>query len=368
MEDKLYWLWFTLKNITPKRQIDIYRIFGSVKAIYDTDDYDSVLNLPEPIKKELEDKSLDRAEQVIKRIEELDGYIMTIEDNDYPDTLSEIPVPPLVLYCRGQRINWQEAFRITVVGTRSYSSYGRRATEKIVRELTDYNTIIVTGMARGIDAIANCAALHEGCPTAAVLGCGVDVIYPPEYKSLYNAIIKNGVVISEFPPGTKPLGKNFPRRNRILAAMGNGVLVGQAPMRSGALITAAYAIDNGEPTYVIPADIFDKNFAGSNALITQGAKLVTCAEDITEDFAYIAVKTKPEKKREKRKEEKKEVSLEGLSETEIKLVSLLSKKNSHIDELIRETGLASAEVNATLVMLEISGTVKKLSGNIYCIA
>ena len=368
MEDKLYWLWFTLKRIPPKKQIELYRIFGSVKEIYDTNDYDSILTLPLSVKKELEDKSLDKAAQIAKIMEELDGYILTIEDEDYPDTLSEIPVPPLVLYCRGQRINWQEEFRITVVGTRSYSSYGRRATEKIVRELTDYNPIIISGMARGIDAIANCAALHEGCRTAAVLGCGIDVIYPPEYKSLYNAIIKNGVIITEFPPGTKPLRENFPRRNRILAAMGNGVLVGQAPLRSGALITAAYAIDNGEPTYVIPSDIFDRNFAGSNALITQGAKLVSCAEDITEDFAYIAFKSKPDKKREERQEKKKEVSLEGLSETEIKLVSLLNKKNAHVDELIRGTGLSSAEVNATLVMLEISGTVKKLRGNIYCIA
>ncbi|MBQ3426990.1 MAG: DNA-processing protein DprA [Clostridia bacterium] len=362
MEHKLYWIWLALKESIPLRvRLELYNAFGDIKTLYETTWYDVSMKLPPEIEDELMDKSLDEAEKIYNKIKDMGGYILVLDDEKYPGYLAAIPQPPLVLYCRGKHIDWKSAFCLTVVGTRDYCDYGRKATEEIVKGLTRYGAVIVSGMARGIDAIAGCAALHEGGDTVAVLGSGLDVVYPPEYGKLYNYITKHGVVMTEFPPGTSPLKQNFPRRNRIMSGLSLGILVGQAPEKSGALISAKYATEDGRNVYVVPSDIYDKRFAGSNALIKDGAKLVRCAEDIIEDYSYLDLQ-----KREARKRPKKApVDVSGLSGDEKKIVELLSGGRLHIDELVRGAGVSSGEMNTSLMMLEINGIVKKFSGNMY---
>lgn len=360
MDNKLYWIWLALKESIPLNvRLALYAVFGDIKTFYETTWYDVSLKLPPEVENELMDKSLDEAERVYKKTEELGGYILTPDDEEYPKYLASISVPPIVLYCRGKHIDWNTVFCITVVGTREYCDYGRQATEEIVKGLVRYGTVIVSGMARGIDAIAGCAALHEGGDTVAVLGSGLDVIYPPEYHKLYNYITKHGVVMTEFPPGTRPLKQNFPRRNRIMSGLSLGLLVGQAPEKSGALISASYATADGRSVYVVPSDIYDERFKGSNDLIKDGAKLVRCAEDIIEDFAYMDFKKRPPRKMPAK------TDISGLGEDEIKIVNLLGGGRLHIDELVRGSGMSSGEMNTTLMMLEINGVVKKFSGNVY---
>ena len=264
------------------------------------------------------------------------------------------------MYCKGQHIQWKEIYPLTVVGTRRCSPYGKRATEDIVKELVRYGIVIVSGMARGIDSVSAKAAIRSGGTTIAVLGSGLDVIYPSENRELYHEICKKGVVITEFPPGTPPLKENFPRRNRIMAGLSLGLMIGQAPERGGSLITAAHAIAEGRNVYVIPSDIYDKGFAGSNMLIKQGAKLITCAMDITEDYPY----------NELTRLDKNEISpqLAGLDPNEAKIMGLLLGSSLHIDEITRRTGLSSSEVNVALTMLEINGMVRKSDNNVYDIA
>ncbi len=358
MADRVYWVWLALKDeIALHDRVGLVNYLGGAEAVYDLEDYTGVINVSPELEKLLSDKSLEKAEEVCRTIDEIGGYIITPDDEEYPRNLKNIAVAPLALYCKGQHINWNESFALTVVGTRYCSDYGRKATDDIVASLAQYGIIIVSGMARGIDSVAARAALRVGGITAAVLGSGLDVIYPPEHSLLYEEISESGVVITEFPPGTPPLKQNFPQRNRIMAGLSLGLVVGQAPQKGGSLITANHAIEENRNVYVIPSDIYDEGFTGSNRLIKQGAKLITCAEDIIDDFPYLDLK--------KKEEDKIPVNLEGLNETEIEIVKALAERNAHIDELSRIVGISSGDLASILLMLEISGVVKKQGDNVY---
>ncbi len=360
MEDKLYWLWFTLKQaITPKEQKELLKEYKTAKEIYFADDYGK--SVKGELLSCLSDKSLFEAEKVYNRIENIGGYIVTIEDEEYPPMLKNLHHPPYVLYMRGERLKWNELLTVTVVGTRSCSKYGKIATEAVVSSLAECGVVIVSGMARGIDAIAGTTALKCGGKTVAVLGSGLDVIYPSEHKALYEEICENGVVMTEYPPGTRPFRENFPRRNRIMAGLSYGVIVGQAPKKSGSLITASYALENDRDVFVIPAGIFEYGFEGSNNLIRQGAKIVTCAEDVIREYPYIDLDAiKPVKK-----QPLKSIDMDMLSNDEREIVLLIDGNKMHIDDIVRIIGKTSSEINSLLVMLEINGIVKKETGNIY---
>ena len=346
-------------EVSVKDQLRLIEYFGDPETVYGAKDVQEAgisKNAAELFKK----RDLSEAKRITDRIRQIGGYILTLNDPEYPDYLRDIAVPPPVLYCRGQHLEWKSLYRLTVVGTRTLSPYGRRATEDIVKGLSRLGVVIVSGMARGIDSVAARAALGVGGMSIAVLGSGLDVIYPPEHRGLYEKICEKGVVMTEFPPGT-PHKENFPRRNRIMAGLSLGLLVGQAPERSGTLITAAHAIAEGRNVYVIPSDIYDGGFAGSNKLIKQGAKLIMNADDIMEDYPYSELKERAVDLPERT------VELEGLTPDEAKLVKLLMDKDMHIDEMIRRTGLTSADANAALMMLEINGVIKKKEHNVYSI-
>lgn len=360
MDKRMYWIWLSLKpSVSPLQASVLIKHFGSAEAVYRAKSYDGIMASGTKGIGELTDKSMDEAEKVLLRMKEIGGRIITIDDEEYPELLKEIYLPPTVLYVMGAGLNSGDELRIAVVGTRKYSAYGRRAAEKLSRSLAEKGAVIVSGMALGIDTFASAAAINAGRKTIAVLGSGIDVIYPYQNKDLYKAILRNGTVVSEYPPGTKPLGYNFPRRNRIIAGLAQGTLIIQAPVKSGALITAHYALENNRDVFAVPGEIYDINQAGTNNLIKEGAKPVTCVEDILEEYGFEASGKKEVTDR------LAGIDMSGLGKTEAEVLKLLSVSPLHPDEITRKLGVSGAEAATALMMLEISGLVVKDSGNIY---
>lgn len=378
MENTIYWLWLTNKTSLSEKEIEgLVKYYKSAKNVYDT--FDFKINLSEAAKASLMNKKLDKAKLIYDEVRNMGGYILTIENNEYPPLLRNIPNPPYVLYCKGQHMDWKNMLTIAVVGTRRYSSYGKDATNHICSGLAEAGVIIVSGMARGIDSIAAWSALNNGGSTIAILGSGIDVVYPHENVGLYNTVAQNGVVITEYPPHTKPLPQNFPRRNRIIAGLSYGVLAVQAPAKSGALITAGQAIDFGRDVYAIPASIFERASEGTNRLIQQGAKAVMNANDIIEEYPYFELSTlnrafakddehTPNNHVTMNTSEQRKINEEKISHlsgTEIAIIKLLAEGNKHLDEICRKTEKSINETNACMVMLEVMGYVIKLENNTF---
>lgn len=212
--------------------------------------------------------------------------VIRFEDENYPCLLKEIYDPPQQLYYLGE-LKAREKFPLAVVGTRKISFYGKKATERLVNGLCQAGLTIVSGLALGVDGLAHQIALENGTRTIAVLGSGLDTVYPPDHKKLAKRIIDTGgALVSEYPPKTKPSKLTFPARNRIVAGMSLGVLVIEAPIKSGAMITARLALDQGREVFAVPGDIYSENSQGCNLLIKKGAKPVTKIEDILESFNY----------------------------------------------------------------------------------
>ncbi|MBI3753224.1 MAG: DNA-protecting protein DprA [Deltaproteobacteria bacterium] len=217
-------------------------------------------------------------------IKKHDVRFLTVKDADYPDALRSMPDPPPYLYVKGH-INKQDDYAVAVVGTRNPTQYGISAAEDISRALAGAGITIVSGMARGIDSVAHMGAIAGNGRTIAVLGSGIDIIYPPENKKLYEDIAANGAVVSEFPFGTKPVATNFPQRNRIISGLVKGVLVIEASEKSGSLITAQLALDYGRDVFALPGNTTSLKSKGTNKLIKNGAKLVEDAGDILEEMS-----------------------------------------------------------------------------------
>jgi len=285
--------------------------------------------------------------------------VITVVDENYPKLLAEIYNPPALLYYRGA-LDLRDDFSLAVVGTRKYTSYGQQAVENITKDLVRNNITIISGLALGIDALAHLAALEAGGKTVAVLGSGLDrqSLYPSQNRYLADKIADaGGAVISEFPLGTAPLKYNFPQRNRIISGLSLGTLVVEAAEKSGALITAAYALEQNREVFAVPGNIFSCVSAGPNKLIKDGAKSVTSAFDIIENLNLTQATAYLDNKK-----------ILPESEEEEKIISKLSFEPIHIDELVRQTGLDAATANSTLVMMEMKGMVKNLGGMNYILA
>lgn len=359
MKNDLYWIWLTsLEDVSTAELNALVEVYGSAADIYERESYDEIQGLSEKALDDLLYKCVDDAEVIIEKIDNMGGRVMTWEDDDYPRLLRELYDPPYVLYVKGESPDWDKILTIGVVGTRICTDYGLRATEKITRDLAKAGVVIVSGMARGIDSAANKMAVECGTPTIAVLGSGLDVIYPAENKWLYDAICKNGMVMTEYPPGTRPLKQNFPKRNRIMAGLSYGVLVAQAPEKSGALITAQYAVNNNRDVFVIPADMFNVAHLGSNKLIQSGAKLILSADDIIDEYPYFDFKS----------DEDDTDIYSGLSEPERKIVDLLGKGALYMDDIVRALNLSQSEITTAMLMLEMNGVIKRYGAGQYRLA
>ncbi len=285
-----YWVWLSLCVPPGSKAGDLLLLSFSadVKAIYDADEeaYEKVENLEKNVIEALLNKDLKEAEEIIEYCTVNNIGLLPYDSPYYPSRLRRIERAPILLYYRGKLIDFDDNVGIAVVGTRTYSEYGRRESYRICRDLARGGAIIVSGMARGIDSFCHRAALDAKAHTVAVLGCGINKVYPPEHEELMNEIIANGTVISEYRPFTDPVGSNFPIRNRIISGLSLGTLVIEANQKSGALITARYALKQGRDMYALPGKVGDANSQGTNELIQKGAKMVQNAEDILGEYEF----------------------------------------------------------------------------------
>jgi DNA processing protein len=293
----------------------------------------------------------EKVQRELKLIEELNASIVTITDQSYPKNLRQIFDPPPLLYVRGD-LHMRDELAISMVGSRLTSHYGRMITERIAGDLASHGVTIVSGMARGIDSAAHRGALSVGGRTIAVLGCGVDIVYPRENRRLSEEIIAHGAIISEFPLSTPPDGANFPRRNRIISGLSLGVVVVQANSRSGSLITAGLALEQNRDVFAVPGNVGMAGSRGTNRLIKQGAKLIESAEDILEEVL-------PRFQHQGLEPEDRKLSLE---EEEERVFSLLEDEPIHIDSIIAQTRMSASRISTILLQLELKGLVQQLSG------
>ncbi len=300
------------------------------------------------------------AEEECHRLEAGRVRLVTYVSEHYPKSLFEIPDPPPFLYVRGELRSRELA--IAIVGSRRATSYGLLTTGKLAEALASHGVCVVSGMARGVDTAAHKGALQAGGRSIGVLGCGVDMVYPPENRVLFETMADKGCLVSEFPLGTLPLAENFPRRNRIISGLSSGVLVVEAAENSGSLITAQYALDHGRDVFAVPGNISFATSRGCNRLIKQGAKLVDCVEDILEELpgnARAAADTpllQPSPR------------TFALTPREAAIYELLVRSPLHIDDIISQTELTAGEVSSMLLHLELKGAVTPLPGTHYAAA
>ena len=279
--------------------------------------------------------------------------IVTFRSRDFPCLLQQIHDPPPYLYVKGHLKSHEN--NISVVGSRRASPYGISTTSRLARELSDNGIAVVSGMARGIDTAAHRGALSGGGRSIGVLGCGVNVIYPAENRSLFAEMADKGALVSEFPLGTKPLAENFPRRNRIISGISSGVLVVEAAEGSGSLITAQCALEQGRDVYAVPGNISSPFSRGTNLLIKQGAKLVERIEDILEELPC----------RNGSASRTSQLPAPCFSPLEASVYSCLSQSPQHIDEIAAKCALTAGDVSAILLRLELNGAITQFPGKLF---
>jgi DNA processing protein len=292
--------------------------------------------------------------QYAQRVESSGAKVITWESPDYPELLREIPAAPPLIFVRGQ-FEPIDRWAVAVVGTRRLTAYGRQITHELVSGLVRNGITIVSGLARGIDAVAHRTALDEGGRTIAVMACGIDKIYPPEHRDMARQIIDgHGVIITDYPLGAEPENTHFPARNRLISGLSLGVLVVEAGEKSGALITSRFALEQNREVFAVPGNVNSPVSVGTNRLIQQGAKLVLRVEDILEELNLRMIADQAEAK----------VILPESAE-EAALISQLSSQPTHIDELGRLTGMPSSLISSTLTIMELKGMVQQVGGMNY---
>ncbi|MCY4071903.1 MAG: DNA-processing protein DprA [Chloroflexi bacterium] len=291
----------------------------------------------------------------LDKVRQCGAHIVSFEDPAYPPLLREIADRPLVLYVRGELAE-ADAKSIAVVGTRKPSKYGWDAARTVSQNLAQHNVTIVSGLAHGIDSAAHRGALDDG-RTIAVMATGIDRVYPVENRELAEQITSKGALITEMPIGTAPLGKNFPQRNRIISGMSLGVLVVEAPEKSGAMNTVSHALDQGRDVFAVPHNIFSKTGRGSNALIQDGAKLVMRVSDVLQELNMTHLHTQARIETER---------VHPDNDTESLIMQQLGADPIHIDVIVRQTNLSTATVSSSLTMLELKGLAETAGPMQYC--
>lgn len=386
-----FWVWLTEQNRLggPARQA-LLEHFGSPEEVYYAEPGDllQVEGITADQVQALENKSLDRAQSILEECARKDIFLLTAQDALYPQRLKNIYDPPLLLYGRGSMPLFDEEAAVAVVGTRSCSPYGIRTAERFGFEMSKQGGLVVSGLARGIDAASQLGALRAGGLTAAVLGCGVDVVYPPENDRLYEDVAASGVLLSEYPPGAEPFGWHFPARNRILSGLCLATLVVEAPEKSGALITANTALEQGRDVFAVPGPIDAPLSRGCNRLIADGAAgLITDSWDVLREYEAIyphkilgervelprtlGYQAREEQARTKQAAAEEILSLPtlnlktndaGLTDDQIAILRTLKDGALQVDDLIEKTQIPTRRVLSALTMMELEGYVEQGSG------
>jgi len=368
--------WISLNmtpGIGPRKATQLLERFGSAESVFHAtrSELESLRLKADSIESILKREFHEKAVEELNKVKEIGGDVLILDDGSYPFLLREIADPPITLYVKG---NWQACFDapcIGVIGSRKCSTYGENASESLARDLAENGVCIVSGFARGIDTAAHRGAIRGKGKTIAVLGTGIDQIYPKENKKLVEEILDSGgAVVSQFPLETPPLKENFPYRNRIISGLSYGVLLVEASERSGSLITARLAMEQNREVLAVPGNITSRNSFGTNYLIKSGAKLVQQWQDVVNELPQeISARILPPKLDEKTSEKtsaQPELAPAGLSDNEHKIWSLLSADEPvHIDSLLETSGLSFGDLNSSLVGLDLKDLVRVLPGNFY---
>jgi len=356
-DDLKYWLGLSLVGgLGPKIFRSLYTHFGSARAIWEARETELLsLGLSERVLDSLTEVKNKGVEGELERVRSLGIKLIRFTDKEYPGNLKKISSPPFLLYTKGEILPRDE-LSLAVVGTRKFTDYGKRATAKIVGDLASSGLVIVSGLALGIDSAAHRAALEVGGRTIAVLGHGLDQVYPPENWELAFKISKSGALVSEFPLGFPPVSGNFPARNRIIAGLSLGTLVCEAPEKSGALITASQTTEEGRPVFALSGSIFSPQSVGTARLVQDGAKLIVSAEDILSELD-VKARSVGIKAREIIPE----------TEEESAILKSLGDDLLYVDEICRRSELSAAKVSSTLTEMGIKGMVEELGGGRWAV-
>jgi DNA processing protein len=356
MDDKKYWVGFNLiKGIGAVRMQALIQHFGGLESAWKAAPADLAgagmsLKLIERIVQARAQVDLDK---VWTRIESQGIKILTWEDEAYPQRLKEIEQPPPVLYVRGEYLA-DDLFAVAIVGTRRVTPYGRQITEELASYLAGNGITVISGLARGVDAIAHQTALKAGGRTIGVLGSGVDKIYPPEHRQLAERMLESGSIVSDYAPGTPPDASNFPPRNRIISGLSLAVVVIEAGETSGALITAEFAAEQGREVFAVPGSILAPQSKGTNKLIQQGALPLLSVNDLMQALDLTRMG-----------EQKTARKIIPADETEARVMNVLGAQPLHVDEIRSQTELPIEKVSATLALMELKGMVRQVGGMNY---
>lgn len=384
---ELYWIWFSLlSNVKIQEKLELLQRFSSPEDIYNS-------NAPgvKGLSRDLTD-----ARSVVKRCRDKGIGILPMGAEEYPERLRNIQDPPLVLYYRGKLPDFSARPVIGVVGTRKASPYGMNTARLLSRQIASCGGLVVSGGASGVDTMAMCGALDTGCPVVGVLGCGVDVVYPRCNRKLFDEVTQNGCLLSEYLPGEKPERWHFPQRNRIISGLSNGVLVVEAPEKSGALITARMACDQGRDVYAVPGNIDVAACAGSNALLQDYAMAVCSGWDVLRQYEamYPGMVTKRELLTQQREDvlpeavvhQKQEkirkvpsvpdkksidkpgsckysgIDIHGLTDEERQFLACMGTKPCYLDDVIARLGQPASAVMGLMTRLALKGFVENHPG------
>lgn len=358
MQSNAYWAWLScIPEITPRLYYQILREFGAPERFFAAAERGAALPdfLPEKAKNAAQAASASaRVAEVERELAHKSIRAVTRLDDEYPKELCDLEYPPPVLFVRGSLAGLHRT--IGIVGTRRCSRRGAEAAKNFAADMGKAGYTVVSGMARGIDSAAHTGAIEAGAPTIAVLGCGVDVVYPPENLRIWDAAVQNGAVISELPPGTQPLAANFPVRNRIIAALSRGLLVVESALQGGTAISASMAIGLGRDIFAMPGPPYNENSVLPNRLIQKGAAPVTCARDILEYWG----EAKPEKE-----PGQADAALLQLDFLQQQVYTLLRQADQSAEMLSEQTGSSPGEMSVTLTMMELSGIIRRVPGGKY---
>lgn len=398
----LYWIWFAeLKEITLLQKHRLLKHFHDPEEIYHTAEaVFRKMELPEKLVQALQNKALFEAEKILSECEKQNIGILPIVDSAYPEKLRNTADAPIVLYYNGILPDWDAVPFIGIVGTRKASAYGLQVAYQMGNQIAAGGGFVVSGGAAGADTAAMQGALEAGFPVVGVLGCGVDVIYPYSNRKLFAAVVQKGCLLSEYPPGAKALSWHFPARNRIISGISSGVLVVEAPEKSGALITARHSLEQGRDVFVVPGNINNSSCAGSNALLQEGAIPALSGWDVLETYKFLYPNRlkKPEKttlftaeqssakvaqkpvkpeKREKIEESARKKFIDNgaispysvlnnnnsaLNETEQAVLAQLTREPQEPADLIAKLNLPSGKVLSVLTLLTVKGFACKYPG------
>ena len=355
-EELKYWLWWNrVPGIGSARFFRLLEEFGSMKEAWHKPAGELKALIGEKVYGNLQEISNSwDPEAELKKVATHQFKIYCFPDPDYPPMLKKIPDPPSVLYAAGS-FKYGDDIAVAIVGTRNPTPMGANNARDLATQLSYQGLTIISGLARGIDSEAHRGAIAANGRTVAVLGCGLDIAYPPENEALMQRVAEHGAVISEFPLETEPFAKNFPARNRIISGLSLGVVVVEATSDSGSLITAGFALEQGREVFAVPGNVGCDVSKGPHMLIRQGAKLVEDCQDILNELAIPQLSAG-------------EISTareEILDPLEQKVISVMSREPLHIDQILRKSGLASAEVNSVLLQLELREVVKRFPGQLY---